>query len=345
MTIKSPTLWAVVGLALLAELAACSLAGQPAPQAPAGEAVSTSDGGDRGLPKKGGGTRTVKVIKDPKIGTEQTIAKYWDYDRDAPFQVEHYSAKSRAVDAKLGSHYNTHTTVVASVSLPGKLANGLRVLAAAKAATPTEDRLDTANPSDGAIDVGAISPLDAAGKLDPDGASAEGAGVDPDFPSPADAAAVMGAPHVVTLEADDPTTMGEADSLASVSDGQHPGRLDVAFNQDWQRFTFKGEAGSSVLEINPDGTFLVDGKGAASAKLAAKLLLGNPVMQQASPHCVAFLVARTARVGESPTRTPMCCNCDSGGPSFRLLGVGQDSRSRAYVVADAFFKAMLKRLP
>lgn len=86
-----------------------------------------------------------------------------------------------------------------------------------------------------------------------------------------------------------------------------------------------GEAdGANEVEVikNPDGSYTVDGVAAANGKAAVALLKGHPVYADASAWGVitAYAVCQTC-LERAAKRTPMCCNCDGGGPSSDEVAV------------------------
>lgn len=76
-----------------------------------------------------------------------------------------------------------------------------------------------------------------------------------------------------------------------------------------------GENGVELIR-NPDGTYTVDGESAAGGKEAIALLQDYSVYTDASPHgiIVSYAVCQTC-LERQQRRTPMCCNCNTGGPS------------------------------
>ena len=156
-------------------------------------------------------------------------------------------------------------------------------------------------------------------------------------------------PHKVDVEADTPWSESGADCEISFKDDTTDDELDVSYDQTWQHFNFSDGRANSTFEINPDGTFMVDGKGAASVKDALTLLEADPVIAKVSRYSLAMLVARIGRLAPpatrcAPTRTGFLDNDASFAHRvhYRILAVTEDDQARAYVVADAVLKVLLR---
>ncbi|MBC7544645.1 MAG: hypothetical protein H7338_18135 [Candidatus Sericytochromatia bacterium] len=121
-------------------------------------------------------------------------------------------------------------------------------------------------------------------------------------------AAVDGKPHDITMVEDDWPVMGDHDNQCTVTDmtmapmrvtADDPAkdnRLVCTFDQEFQKYSVSSGGQTLKIVTNPDGTYRVDGKPAATVDAAAALIVANPVGQAASlQSCGAILATLQAR--------------------------------------------------
>lgn len=358
---------ALAAAALLASAVACS------PKAPAAAVTGPTTAPTAvaaGISATAKTPRVVHLIRDPNVGATVTVAKYWDYGRDAPFQITGFSSKGTAPAASKGSNYVLHTSTTASVSLFDMAKHNFRLLQADAEASGTASTADGAGsgsasadnesadvpdaddaaPVGGAVDTAATSPADEATAFDPDAEDPSEAGDDPSFPPIAEAAQDLSAPHQVDFEGDTPSVMTNVDNDVTFTDQTTGDELEVTYDQAWLNFSFTSGLGTATLELNPDGTYQVDGKGAATTKNAIALLEADPVLAGASRYSLAMVVARLARLAPPASRCGPVYNggtLQTGGVStWDILSTGDTAISpenaRAYILADAFVKDALR---
>lgn len=318
--------------------------------------------------------RVVHLVRDPVVGKQQTIAKYWDYGRDAPFQVTHFSMSAKAAASNLAANYSSHASLSATVRLPvlGRAnlisqgganwrlqqAEGSTADASPAENDPKSDLApapagdhpatdDAQLSGDGSFDLTDDSQVSHAADLDPMAQSADEAGDDPAFPTIGEAAAMLSGPHQVTIEQDDAEVMSNSDNLNHITDVTADVTLDVKYDHAWQHFEVTDGRESCAFAENPDGTFLVNGVGAANVKAAVDLLQAQPVIKSTSNYILALLCARIARLAPPAARNSPDCSTNAGNVNrYHVAGAVPNSQhdqiSRTFVVIDALLKRRLK---
>lgn len=350
---------------------------QPNPASSAGSAVPAGTMLPSGVvvPQ---GVRVVHVIPDPKLNAQVSVNHYWDYGKDAPFDVKQFVSVSSPSTA--GPNYAAHTTMKAQVNVLSLLGAHYRVLAqnatttsnpmlagcdpappmTIGAATPASSPIATVAPAndanasaslpatDDAQVVGtapiatAVSAVNQPDALGTQALTASEAGPDPSFPPVNQAAQYLSTPHPVDIEADVPWVQLNADCLVSVTDQTTGDRLKLSYDQAFQHFTLTSANGSLDFEINPDRSFLVDGQGAADVPTAITIVEASPVIRKASLFSLAMLTARLARLAPPQSRTAADDGNNGETRGYRLLGVSSDNQGLCYVILDAVVKHLVK---
>lgn len=114
--------------------------------------------------------------------------------------------------------------------------------------------------------------------------------------------------HPVSMVIHTPFMMSDQDTVLELRDERTGEQLKFTYDAAGRQARFLNARGTLVLERNPDGTVMVDGKGLSGLPAAAYWMRQSPVVKQGSAALFNFLLARMDRMshdfGRGPHRPP-----------------------------------------
>jgi hypothetical protein len=133
--------------------------------------------------------------------------------------------------------------------------------------------------------------------------------------------------HQIKIDEDNYPVMSNQEDVETITD-ETTGNIRIyTADQDLQRYSISDGKTKLIIEINPDGTWSVDGNPAKTVEDVAKLAMQSPLFSEASPHGIALMYELFENYGKIDSnieiiKTLATTSCNTGGAQQLAPGIG-----------------------